>query len=386
MTEKFQKVSIVGRGISCNLGNRVDDIVDALLEGSCSSEAITVDVFDRPFSVQWCGIDNSDDSINQYRFDELLFSVVAHALEESGLNAETRARTGIFLGSSSFEIGPSEKSYREDLDKLGSEHAMPMQLISYGNLTRKIRRKYSLNGVDYVYGTACSASANAVLCAHRMLVANQIDAALIIGIETCNLTSLAGFHSMQLISEDKVRPFDRNRSGMILGEACAATVLTRSNTGTLSLLGGASRCDTASVTGAAADGRGISLVIEDAMTGCGLVPAEISFIKAHGTASVSNDQAEAAALATQFSVMPDVFSLKSNLGHTLGACGVLELICLDELVRRRVLPPTSGFEELDPQLGIHPTREITTLSDGGVCLMNHFGFGGNNTVLVASYD
>lgn len=391
MNQGNSGVALIGGGIACSLGTSIERITDALLSAHHLSNTLAIDWFEDSFVVPWKGIngmtlDDTDFGRLSNRQDSFLYEVVDKALVCLSPAEYRSDKLGIFLGSSSFEVGPSEFNYHQSICQFGVEQAMPMQLVSYGNLTSKLRRKFNLTGPDFVFGTACSASANAILSAQQMLSAGVIDHALVVGIETYNLTTLAGFHVMQLLASDQVKPFDINRTGLILGEACAAIVLAREGQSSLRVQGGASQCDTDSVTGASEDGGAVASVIARALDDCAISVEEISFIKAHGTASLSNDKAEAAALSRMFSRMPPLFSLKGSLGHTLGACGVVELLCLEALLGQCLIPPTTGFSDADSALGIIPTTTPQKLQSGGHGLLNHLGFGGNNTILVVSHE
>ncbi len=386
----MREVVVAGSGLHCALGNTVDTAVGAMLRGVCHQSELTIEALGEPISMPWYGIDCEHNYRSATRFEFILNSVVAQALDDVDLTAEQKSRMGLFLGSSSFEVGPSEVRYQNDLMAKGRDDAMPMQLVSIGHLTAQLRRRFGVRGPDFVYGTACSASANAVLGAQRLLDAGLIDHALVVGVELYNLTTLAGFHSMQLISPDRIRPFDRHRSGMILGEACAAVVLSAQNrvdrdASEVAIAGGASNCDTSSVTATSSDGVAIARVVNAALSDAALSPEDVAAIKAHGTASEANDLAEATAMTAVFEELPPFVSLKPYIGHNLGACGVVELVLLEAALRRGLLPATPGFETLDSAIGIEPSSASQSVQAHGHYLLSYFGFGGNNTVLVLSH-
>ena len=145
-------------------------------------------------------------------------------------------------------------------------------------------------------------------------------------------------------------------------------------------MGGASNCDTFSVPTANPDGRSVAAVLHQALVSTDIAPDEVRGIRAHGTASATGDQAEMAGLERVFTILPPVSALKPYLGHTLGACGVNELVLYAGTLARGLLPATPGFETLDPGFRLQPLRQPVPAPDG-CYLLNHFGFGGNNTVL-----
>lgn len=390
MTERTPVV-VIGTGLACALGNSVELAGAALRRGELPQTTLDIDWFESQMRMPWFGIDCSHSCDSPERFSYILNSVVTEALVCAGLDSDAAASMGIFLGSSSFEVGVSELRYRNDIQSQGQHGAMPMPLVSLGNLSGRIRRQFEIYGPDFVYGTACSASTNALLGATRMISSGIIEHALVIGVELHNLTTLAGFQSLQLISDDRIRPFDNDRSGMILGEACAAVVLSASSDrnsiarAKLQILGGASQCDTGSVTAPSSDGVAIADVMSAALSDAGLNWTDVDLIKAHGTASPANDTAEAAGLHRLFKEVPALFSLKPYIGHTLGASGVAELVLFETMLRARQVPATAGFERVDPELNIVPVKSSTPMNSEIIHLINCFGFGGNNTVLVTGF-
>lgn len=152
-----------------------------------------------------------------------------------------------------------------------------------------------------------------------------------------------------------------------------------------SLLGGANLCDIHHVTSAAPDGGAMRAVMEMALADAGLAPADVVLIKAHGTGSPDNDAAEAAAMHALFGdELPPFTGLKRYLGHTLGACGAVELAALLGCLRAGFVPPTAGFAAPDPELRIAPLTESRP-APGGAVMLNFFGFGGNYASLVIAH-
>src|SRR5688572_2395307 len=177
------------------------------------------------------------------------------------------------------------------------------------------------------------------------------------GIELANQTTLAGFSGLQLIAET-LRPFDRRRGGIVLGEGVGALVLSADpGASGLSLVAGASNGDSYSVTAANPDGSSIAAVQSSTLRQAGLDPELVRGIKTHGTASPMNDTGEAAGILRVFPKPPPVCALKPYLGHTLGACGVTELILMAAALERGFFPATPGFEEHDPSLNLAPERQ-----------------------------
>ncbi|MGM0593521.1 MAG: beta-ketoacyl synthase N-terminal-like domain-containing protein [Pseudomonadota bacterium] len=313
-----------------------------------------------------------------------LTDCAAEALQAAALSAEQRAGCGLFLGSSSFAIGDAEQEYRQALD--AEPHALPLPHQRYGDLARSLCQTLDLGGGDYTFSTACTSSANALLYAHQAVSSGQMPVALVVGVEGFNRTSLLGFDSLQLLSDTGCRPLDAARDGMVLGEGIAALVITDAQPPAtaawhgLSLLGGANGCDPEGITGSSAEA--MCSVMQQALTATATAAGDIALIKAHATGSLGNDAAETAAMARLFAQhKPPVTALKGALGHTLGACGVLELLSLGAALGAGTIPPCAGHQRNPDDNPLPPLRRAEPFP-GGRVLCNYFGFGGNNTSLV----
>lgn len=378
----MRKSFIAGKGLACALGSSVEEVISNMLTGSSRPIEVEFDCFSDVIRLPWFSIETPEPLGSTERFYRIFERVIQEAIDDAGLSEQQCSSMGLFLGSSSFNIGLSEVSFQADLEQK-VENPLPLPMTCFGQLLGHLRREFGLRGRDYTYSTACSASANAVLGASRMIEAGVIDHALVIGLELYNITTLSGFYGLQLLTDDKLRPFDKNRNGIMLGEGCGAVVLSATDdvSKKITITGGASTCDTDSVTVANVDGSSIETVLNRAMQEAALKQEDISAIKVHGTASELGDKGEAAGIHRVFKTVPTAFSLKSYIGHTLGACGVNELILFAGALEQGVLPKSTGFTQEDPELKISLTLDTVAAAAEGNYLINHFGFGGNNTVL-----
>ncbi|MFT3929829.1 MAG: beta-ketoacyl synthase N-terminal-like domain-containing protein [Spongiibacteraceae bacterium] len=327
--------------------------------------------------------DENNLQIHERRLYDVVQHTIDHALMRSALSAQQIQRTAVFVGSSSFDISVSESHYRRHL--LTNAHALPLAFSnSIGNLAFFIAERFGMRGPDYSFNTACTASANALLYAAQMIATGQIEHAIVVGIELANAITLLGFQSLGLLTDTLMRPFDSGRSGLAIGESCAAVVLGRSGSASqLRLLGGANRCDTHGISAANPDGTSVHAVMQQALNSTQLTTDDISAIKTHGTASLLNDEAEAAGLQRTFAQMPLLCALKPYIGHTLGACGLSELVLLYSALQRGVFPAVPGVCAQPSELGIRFPQTLTPIAEGNF-MLNYFGFGGSNTALIVS--
>ncbi len=308
---------------------------------------------------------------------QLLDTAVELALQRAGLSAAQRRDIPVFLGSTCLDISEHEHTLNqapEGVAMLGPHCAQS---------TLALKQRLGLQGPDYTINTACSSAANALLQAHALIQAGQIERALVVGVELANTMSLRGFASLMLLSQAGYRPFDARRDGLLLGEAAGAVVLARQPEGeapSTQLLGGANRCAPENPTNAEA-GQ-LLRVMRLALAEAGIGAQDLLAIKAHGTGTPSNDRAEGQALDELCETLPPITSLKPYMGHTLGACGLSELVALLYAWDAGFLPATPGFAQADEEFSCEPLRQPRDLPAHGAMLFNCFGFGGNNSSLV----
>ena len=288
---------------------------------------------------------------------------------------------GLCLGSKSFDIFSGEQKIKEsDL----SDENISRNIPPFTRLTRYISQKYKFGGPIYSINTACTSSANALMYAAEFIRRGDIDDAMVIGLEFFNEMTALGFWGLELISQTSMRPFRDDRDGLILGEGCSAIILSkRPAENNFSYLSGANMGDNFSLTACNSDGTTIAAVVQQALNQAKLNAEDISLVKAHGTASLSNDEAEAAGLQQVFSDIPPVVVLKPWLGHTLGACGTNELILFYAALIRGALPKVSDADPASTSFGLKLFDESHRITEGNF-LLNYFGFGGNNTALIIS--
>lgn len=381
MTDRvMEHVYLRGMGLACALGEDVQHCVTAMRDMRVPSTGLRLDGFGELMEFPYYRVPDAAQLFDSERHAQLLPAVVRAALHQSGLNAGEIRRLPMFIGSSCFSIGQSETLYAAALAKR-PETALPMPLCGYQDIGETIRQTLGCAGESWTWNTACTASANALLGALRMIESGWYPHALVVGVELANRTTLTGFSGLQLVAE-AVRPFDAERKGMVFGEGIGAAVLSAQpgSGNRIKLIGGANNCDTYSVTLANPDGDSIAALLSTTLARIGLKPEQIRGIKAHATASPGGDMAEAHGMRQVFNRLPPVTALKPFIGHTLGACGVNELVLFAAALQQGFLPAAPGFEIPDPALGVTPLTTPVSAPEG-VYLLNHFGFGGNNTVL-----
>ena len=382
-TQNRQSPAFIGAGLACHLGTSVSACIDGLFRPPQPPQLFDLEIGGRPERVPYKLMAGASPGASPERLYRVLERVICEAVDEAGLSPQELHRAWLFIGSSSFDICVSEQEYRHDLAR-GEAAPLPLRDASYASLAEWIRSRFSLRGEDFSFNTACTASANALWYASRAIEAGWTHHALVIGVELMNNITAQGFHGLGLLTRSVMKPFDRDRDGLVLGEACGAIILGPARrAGTFHLRAGANLCDAHSMSAANPDGSTIAAVIGQALDAAKLSPDDVTAIKAHGTASLMNDEAEAAGMLAAFKRLPAVCALKPFIGHTLGAGGIAELILLCKSIERGTLPGTPGIGADSSVLGVALTQAPRPVRPGNF-LLNYFGFGGSNTSLVVA--
>jgi 3-oxoacyl-[acyl-carrier-protein] synthase-1 len=316
------------------------------------------------------------------------------------------ARVAVVIGTSTSSIGATEDAYREldDDGRFPAGNRNPLVHTPH-SLANFVQAALALEGPCVTVSTACSSSAKVFAAAERMLRLGLVDAAVVGGVDTLCGSVLFGFNALQLVSSQPCRPFDADRDGISIGEAAGFALLERDCDEASTLpMGAAPRAGTAGLGaarrpsglyllgyGESSDahhmstphpqGLGAERALDDALARAGIDAAAVDHINLHGTASMKNDEVEAALVARRFPVSTHAASTKGITGHTLGAAGIVEAAASLLAIEHGLRPGTANTRTLDAACG-GQVRIEPAAGDVRVALSNSFGFGGNNCVLV----
>jgi 3-oxoacyl-[acyl-carrier-protein] synthase-1 len=293
-------------------------------------------------------------------------------------------RIALVLGTSTASIGATEEAYR----RLDADGRFPADLRHPPihmphSLTAFVAEALRLEGPALTVSTACSSSAKVFASAERLLRLGLADAAVVGGVDTLCDSVLFGFNALELVSPEPCRPFDRARRGISIGEAAGFALLERTEAEPAAprLLGYGESSDAHHMSTPHPEGLGAELALRDALARAGVSASQVDYVNLHGTASLKNDEVEAALIARAFPATTRVSSTKAFTGHTLGAAGILEAVFALLAIARDLVPGNLGCTDPDPacgpQFAWHNERRRVDIA-----LSNSFGFGGNNACLV----
>jgi 3-oxoacyl-[acyl-carrier-protein] synthase-1 len=294
-------------------------------------------------------------------------------------------RVGVYLGTSTSGILETELAYR----KRDAQNGLLPADYHYGpthntfSVADYVRRRLQLGGPALSLSSACASSAKAFASAQRAIAAGLIDAAVVGGVDSLCLTTLYGFHSLQLSSPHPCRPFDAARDGISIGEAAAFILLelSPSPANRVMLYGVGESSDAYHMSAPHPEGAGARLAMQAALESAKLDAGEIDYINLHGTGTPSNDRSESQAVTALFGPTVPCSSTKGATGHTLGAAGALEAVISALCIEEGIMPGGVGTRHLDPNLTAHYIRENKLAALRRV-LSNSFGFGGTNCSLI----
>jgi 3-oxoacyl-[acyl-carrier-protein] synthase II len=326
-------------------------------------------------------------------FAQFAVAAAEMALEDAGQLDVDPALAGIQIGTGVGGLSTMEAQIGVLLEKgprRVSPFLVPMMMANAGGATVSMRLGW--RGPCETITTACASGTHSILAGHRLIATGRCDAVLAGGAEAAMTpVALAAFGNMTALSTSgQSRPFDVRRDGFVIAEGGAVLVLEELERARArgahiyaELLGGASTADAHHITAPAPGGAGAIGCMELALEDAGLTAGDIAHVNAHGTSTPLNDMAEAEAIDKIFGRPgPLVTSIKGVTGHSLGAAGALEGVACALSIDRRLIPPTVGLEQQDPEIHLDIVREAPREWEPGPVLSNSFGFGGHNGCIV----
>lgn len=397
------RIVVTGIGAVTPVGQGVDNVWQRLLEGT--SGIAEVHSFDtRDYNVHLGGeVDDFDptpyfrtlDPGTVGRASQLAVVAARMAVEDAGLELDRHRseRVGVAMGTTSGE--PREVEHFNDsrqagdLDQSGSALARryPCHVIA-----TQVATELGAAGVNTMIPAACAAGNYAMGFALDTLRAGRADVMLAGGADAFSRITYTGFARLGAIAPERCQPFDRSRRGMIPGEGAAVLVLEPLDAARrrgariyAELAGYGLSCDAHHMTAAHPEGAGAARAIARALEAAGLDSSAVSYVSAHGTGTPTNDRLETRALERIFGRRAHSIptsSVKSMIGHTMGAASAIEgLVCAMAVSTGRV-PPTINFEEPDPECAVDCVPNTARELEVEVAMSNAYAFGGNNASVI----
>lgn len=398
-----QRVVITGIGIFSSIGTGCDDFWQALLSGH--SGISPVESFDTSKYHVHVGGEIKAFSPESYvsslcaqeigRTSQLGIAASKLALLDSGIETESidLTRAAISMGTTSGEPNEIERFDEcvvgENLDAAGAEM---LTVYPCHNIAASIASELQFKGRNTMIPAACAAGTYAIAHAFDMLRLGQADLVLAGGADSFSRITYSGFAQLKAIAPEKCQPFDKNRKGMIPAEGAGVLVLepldralSRNARVYAEVVGYGLSCDAYHMTGGHPEELGSVKAMNNAILESGMRPEDVDYISAHGTGTPTNDAHETLAVKKVFGDAAKnipISSIKSMLGHTMGAASAIETaVCALTTFHNRV-PPTMNMEEPDPDCDLDYVPNVAREHRVDIAMNNAYAFGGVNASLM----
>jgi 3-oxoacyl-[acyl-carrier-protein] synthase II len=392
-------VVITGIGLVTSLGQEIGPFWDRLLRGE--SGISDVETFDTSrFKVHRGGEVKAFrpetgtgrcDPAGAGRASLFAISAAAAALRDGGMDTgdELGHRWGVCFGTTSGE--PREIERYVDRRLAGDDDAGGREFLERypcHTIAANLAAEFGVTGDVSVVPAACAAGNYAITHAVEELRAGRAEYVLAGGADCFSRITYSGFARLGAIARECCRPFDLNRQGMIPAEGAAVLLLERAETARsrgarvyAEVAGCGLSCDAYHMTGSHPEGAGAVRAMELALADAGVDRRAVSYICAHGTGTRSNDLIEATAVKRVFSsdAAPPLSSIKSMIGHTMGAASAIEAAACAMAVSTDWVPPTINFRDPDPECDLDCVPNVSRRLDVRVAMNNAYAFGGTNS-------
>ena len=371
-----KRVVITGLGVLSSIGIGWEEFWDNLLKGK--SGISPVSSFDTMNHFTHNG-----GEVKNFRPEEFIHKKQLHSLSRAsqfGLAAAKLAIKDANLANeniANMKIGTcigitsgSVQAIEPIDDKLIAGNEVERDLICQlpPHSTPAIIAKYlNFTGPNVIFSTACAAGNYAIGYGYDLIRFNRADIIIAGASDPLSRLAFTGFNQFSAVAPEKCRPFDKNRKGMMVAEGAGILILESLENAIkrnvpiyAEILGYGLSCDAFHMTTSSIEG--IVACMKNAMRSTGITVAEVDYISAHGTGTPTNDKNESAAIketfGSRYQKIP-VSSIKSMLGHTMGAASAIEAIACSLAVKNDIVPPTINYETPDPECDIDCVKEIT---------------------------
>ena len=328
------------------------------------------------------------------RASQLAIAAARVAIEDSGIRLEDvqRDRVGVSMGTTSGE--PLFVEQYNDIRKAAGLEAIPGEIMPKypcNVIPSNVAIEFDLRGPCLMIPTACAAGNYAIGYGFDLIRSGRTDLMLAGGADAFSRITYMGFARLGAIAPERCQPFDKNRKGMVPGEGAAVLILEPLETALArgahiyaEVLGYGLSCDSHHMTAAHPEGDGAIRAMATALEESGLTINDVDYISAHGTGTPTNDRVESIAVRRLFGTRADkvpISSIKSMIGHTMGAASAIEAVACALAIDTGMIPPTINYEEPDPECDLDYVANQARRTNPRVVLNNAYAFGGNNASL-----
>ncbi|MDP3464285.1 MAG: beta-ketoacyl-[acyl-carrier-protein] synthase family protein [Sulfuricurvum sp.] len=366
MRDKKSKVYLNASSCACAAGMTIEEIFETLLSGKSAI-------------VQQSGyIDNVSIPLGKIPSDDDFFEIV-HANVATLLSKAPwfdPDETMLLVGSSVGGMCRAEEKFFAD----GDFKNISVEEMSIHSIADEVQQKFGFKSA-LSFSTACTSSSIAIDFAYDLISRELYKTVVVIGADELSRSAVNGFDRLGIASRENTRPFDVERNGINVAEGIAVLAISSVKTvECVEIMGCGVSSDAYNITHPHPEGEGAKAAMREALAKAGLDGSQIGYINAHGTGTVANDEIESVAIETIFGKNPFVVSTKAVTGHTLGACGALEVAISAMSILHRTIPPCVNLKSPINVSISHPLTSVK--AEVNYVLSNAFGFGGGNVSIV----
>jgi 3-oxoacyl-[acyl-carrier-protein] synthase II len=389
------RVAVVAAGIVSPLGFGMEETLGALREGRDCVTPITAFAVDRcrcqtAGQVSDARLAEADESHGHPERLHRVARMMILALKEALAQADGFRPELTVMGTTSGGMTFGEQYYRGLKANTAPARHTASLIANYTpqKPVMDAQEAFGITAPCQVIANACASGTNAIGHAFECIRSGRYQRVLAGGYDAISELVFVGFDSLQASTPDRCRPFDSQRTGMVLGEGAAILALEnleaaqeRGATILAEIVGYGISTDNHHLTQPNPSGSGPRQAMEGALRSAGISADEVDYINAHGTATPFNDAAEGKAIAELFARVP-VSSTKGMMGHSLGAAGAIEAVISLLALQHQLLPPNINFRQGDAELGLNIVANTPQAGRVRTVLSNSFGFGGTNASVI----
>jgi 3-oxoacyl-[acyl-carrier-protein] synthase II len=396
-----KRVVITGLGVISSIGIGWEEFWGNLLNGKSGISPVTSFDTSNQFTHNGGEVKSfrPEEFIDKEQIDSLsrasqmALAAAKLAMRDAKLTAQDilKVKSGTCIGTNIGSIQTVEKVDELIVNEKGDDIKESLiRQIPTNTTSSVIAREFNLRGTNMMFSTACSAGNYAIGYGFDSIKLNRAQIMVVGGSDSLSKVAFTGFNQFSAIAPQRCQPFDKNRKGMMVAEGSGVLVL-ESLENALNrkvpiygeVLGYGLSCDAYHMTTASIEG--IMRCMSNALKETHLSANDIDYISAHGTGTVTNDKNESAAIRVVFgdryNKIP-VSSIKSMLGHTMGAASAIEAIACSLVIKNDIIPPTINYETPDSDCDLDCVPNQSRKHTVKIALNNSYAFGGNNACLV----
>ncbi|MBN1824000.1 MAG: beta-ketoacyl-[acyl-carrier-protein] synthase family protein [Endomicrobiales bacterium] len=393
------RVVVTGLGVVSSIGIGTDVFWQNLIAGKSGINKVSMfdtSKYNRHFAGEIRDFDPSrfmPKKLSKHfgRASQFAIAATKMALDDAEFGDNRKHRTAVIIGTTLPEDSEIDYSSRNAIEKRykGLETKSILNVLPI-SIVRNVGYYFGVKGMSLLVPNACGAGNFALGYGYDLIKKGEIETAIVGGTESLSRIGFQGFQRLYAMAPEKCAPFDKNRKGMLLGEGAGILILEsaehaerRNAKMYCEISGYGMSSDAYNMT--IPKREGVAKAMKKALEDSGLSGADIDYISAHGTGTVANDKNESQAIIDVFGEhgkKVPVSSIKSMIGHTMGAASAIEAISCCLAMRDGVIPPTVNFETPDPECGIDCVPNSARKQEVDAAINNGFAFGGNNCCVV----